>query len=143
MRAINAYCITTLIIASLMTAVHYGVVWLLKRPVAEAAALLSPPDAIALTVMATPVEPPKFSAAAGTQWLMEARALAVKICIEKGEVTADDIWNAHRPPENVDGRLLGPVFAGKEWVKVRETRSERGNNNNRYIVVWKLRESEA
>lgn len=143
MRAIHAFMLTTLALASVMTASHYAVVWLLRKPSAPVTALLAPPDAVPLVAAPPPVEVAKFCPAAGAQWLADARATAARICAENGEVTADDVWNACRPPENVDGRLLGPVFAGKEWEKIGETRSERGNNNNRYIAVWRRREDVA
>lgn len=143
MRAINAYCITTLLIASLMTVVHYGVVWLLRKPSAPVAGLLASPDATPLVVMAPPAEPAKFCAASGAAWLAECRALARRISDEKGEVTVDDLWRINPPPERVDGRLLGPVFAGKEWEQIGRRRSERGNNNNRDIAVWRRREDVA
>lgn len=143
MRAINTFMLTTLALASVMTASHYAVVWLLRKPSAPVTALLAPPDAVPLVAAPPPVEPPKFCPAAGAQWLEECRALARRISAEKGEVTVDDLWRINPPPERVDGRLLGPVFAGKEWEQIGRRRSERGNNNNRDIAVWRRREDVA
>lgn len=135
MRAINTFCLIVLMFALAMTTTHYAVTWLLRKyaPKPPVVHLLPPPD----TRAALPVEIEKFDAAAGAKWLAEARVVAMRIERERGEVTADDVWNTCRPPENVDGRLLGSVFAGREWEKIGQRRSERGNNNNRYIAVWK------
>lgn len=137
MRAVNTFMCLVLMLSVAMTAAHYAIAHALERyaPKPPAVLLLAPPAVSA----ALPVEIEKFDAAAGAKWLAEARAVAMRIERERGEVTADCVWNTCPPPEGVDGRLLGAVFAGKEWEKIGQRRSERGNNNNRYIAVWKRR----
>lgn len=142
MRAINTFMLLSLALAFIMATIDRVVRHVLARGREVEREEVVPPLMLVAETVPSPVEVPKYCAAAGAKWLAEARALAVRIYRERGEVTADDIWNEFRPPEGVDGRLLGPVFATKEWEKVGERRSERGNNNNRYIAVWKLKQAE-
>ncbi len=77
-----------------------------------------------------------------TVWVKNAREIAVRICRERGEVTADDVWEEvpHKPSER---RAMGAVFNNKVFEKVGYTQTKRKEAHARPIAVFRLREEAA
>ena len=72
------------------------------------------------------------------------RDVARQLALEKGEITADDVHDAHPIPELIDGRIMGAVFGRKHWVCTGYVPSRRKDKNHgRRIARWQLREAQA
>lgn len=71
------------------------------------------------------------------------RAVALQLAREKGEITADDVHQAHPIPAGVDGRIMGVVFKDKGvWRKTgRYIPTSRKSAHGRPVPVWALREN--
>lgn len=67
-----------------------------------------------------------------------ARLIAYKICKENGQVTVDDVRKIVSLPYEIDGRIFGAVFKGKEWKKVGYTQTQIRSSHGRPISVFKL-----
>jgi len=74
------------------------------------------------------------------EWLAAARAHAVMIASERGEVSADDIHEACPPPPDIDPRVMGAVFKG-DFQLVRYEKSRRSICHNRPIGIFRLQEA--
>lgn len=72
-------------------------------------------------------------------WLSQARAVAVDFARKNGRVTIDDVRKVLPPPEDIDPRIMGAVFAGKQFVRVGYTNSNRATCHKRPISVFGLR----
>jgi len=78
------------------------------------------------------------------EWLEDARVKAYVIAVERGlkgqlpRLTTDDIHNACPIPDGIDPRVMGAVFASKDWLKVGYTQSKRKVCHNRPIAIFQL-----
>ena len=72
-----------------------------------------------------------------TNWLKEARLVAVDIAKTHGEVSADDVFDARPPPSNIEPRTMGAVFKTKDFEFVRYV---QGRRSVRAIGIYKLKE---
>ena len=69
------------------------------------------------------------------------REVAKRLAQTKGEITSDDVHEAHPIPPGIDGRIMGAVFSKKEWVRVGYQPSRRKDQNHgRVVSRWRLRE---
>lgn len=134
---INLFIAITITLASIMTAIHYAVLWVRYPTVSElpTEAADTPVD----TPATSPVAVEKFDAVAGAQWVADARRVAIMIADERedGCCDADAVWFECPPPAGVDGRLLSTVFDRREWEIVDRRLSSRGRNAARQIAVWR------
>ena len=71
-------------------------------------------------------------------WLSQARHKALEIALRRGEVCADDIHEECPVPGGIDPRVMGAVFASKDWLKVGYTQSKRKVCHNRPIAIFQL-----
>ncbi|MEY4931922.1 MAG: hypothetical protein RLZZ403_242 [Pseudomonadota bacterium] len=74
--------------------------------------------------------------AAKAQFLAEARHEAKLIAKRKGRVTVDDVREKWPPPSSLDPRIMGAIFAGKEWKRVDYIVGTRGASHKRPIAVF-------
>jgi hypothetical protein len=74
------------------------------------------------------------------EWLAAARAHAVMIAGERGEVSADDIHDVCPLPPDIDPRVMGAVFK-PDFNLVRYEKSRRTICHHRPIGVFKLKEA--
>jgi chorismate-pyruvate lyase len=73
------------------------------------------------------------------QWLAEARSIAFQLAITHGEVTIDMVREKCPPPKNIDGRVMGAVFASRDWQCIGYEKSVRGLCHHRPIGRFKLK----
>lgn len=71
-------------------------------------------------------------------WLSQARATARRIASRAGNVTIDEVRKECPPPKGKDPRVMGAVFAGKEWVRVGFRQSDRRECHGRPVSVFRL-----
>lgn len=70
------------------------------------------------------------------------QAVALQLGREKGEITADDVHEAHPIPDGIEPRVMGTAFPKEHWVNTgRYVKSRRKVNHGRRIPVWQLRET--
>lgn len=77
-------------------------------------------------------------AATRRDYLDLARQAAALICRDKGFVTSDDVRAVVPLPKGIDGRVLGAVFSGKEWVKIGYTQTKVRSSHYRPISIFQL-----
>ena len=151
MRAVNTFCTVTLLLASVMVAIHYAVIAIRHHlrmarhgvPALEyqsweviEGGRMMPLDAP--TDYRNAVMPDQEQAHA--DWIETARQTAQSIARRVGQITSDDIWDACPPPAGVDPRVMGAVFADKTlWERVGYVKSARKINHGRPVAAWKLR----
>tara|TARA_R110000868_G_scaffold80082_1_gene227737 strand:- start:644 stop:913 length:270 start_codon:yes stop_codon:yes gene_type:complete len=70
------------------------------------------------------------------EFICQARQIA-ELLGEKGLVTINDVRKYIEPPEGVDPRVMGAVFATKQWERVGYTASERAHG--RPIAIFRRR----
>ena len=75
----------------------------------------------------------------GIVWLDEARAIAIRICRERGRVTADDILSEVGKPMDCHHNIIGAVFVGGLFRRIGNTQTKRPEGHARVIGVWVLR----
>jgi hypothetical protein len=73
-------------------------------------------------------------------WLTQARHIARQIAQRNGIVTIDDVRKECPPPPGKDPRVMGAVFAGKDWVRVGYKQSDRRECHGRPVSVFSLLE---
>lgn len=75
-------------------------------------------------------------------FLAAARRLALEIARQRdgGPVTINDLRHAGlEPPEDIDPRVMGGVFAGRDWVCVGYVGSRRKTCHGRPVAQFVLR----
>ncbi len=77
--------------------------------------------------------------AARAGWIELARAVAIRIASQRGEVTIDDVREACPPPEGVDPRVMGAVCRPPLFEACGFTLSMRPECHRRPIRVFRLR----
>jgi hypothetical protein len=70
-------------------------------------------------------------------WLAHARATARHLAADR-DITIDDVRQLCPPPENIDPRVMGAVFAGNDWRCLRYVSSHRGVCHKRPIGLFRL-----
>jgi len=70
------------------------------------------------------------------------RETARRLALERGEITSDDVWDAHPIPPGVEPRIMAAAFKPrKDWLKTGVyVPTRRKSANKRPIPVWVLRE---
>jgi len=76
--------------------------------------------------------------AARRDWLVEARAAAIKLGKRMKTVTIDDVREVCPLPAEYDGRAYGVVFNADIWTCVGYRKSTRKICHNRPISIWRL-----
>lgn len=71
-------------------------------------------------------------------WLSEARAVALSLCLRNGSATIDDVRDHCPPPDDVDPRVMGAVFSTRDFVATGYEKSRRRTCHNRPVAVFKL-----
>lgn len=140
MRSVNTFCTATVLLALVMTAIHYAFLHWRSRSIQHATAANDdqPEDVMDPSDYAASVLPDQVKAHG--DWIESARAAARKLASERGEISSDDIWDIAPPPAGVDPRVLGAIFSDKTlWERTRYTKSSRKVNHGRVIACWKLR----
>lgn len=72
-------------------------------------------------------------------YLALARAAARMLAHKNGTVTVDDVRAICPPPDGVDGRVCGAIFAGREFERVGFVNSQRKTCHGRPLSVFQLR----
>lgn len=82
-----------------------------------------------------------FAALNRADALAAAKLAAYDLAFDKGEVTADDVYQAlDLLDQEALGNAAGSVFKGKDWIWTGEWRaSTRVSNHGRFLRVWRLR----
>jgi hypothetical protein len=151
MRAVNTFCTVTLILAAIMTAIHYAVIALRHRmrasrhgvPVFEHQSwnVIEGGQIMSLdapTDYRNAVLPDQEKAQ--HEWISLARQTAERLARQNGQITSDDIWDVCPPPVGADPRVMGAVFADKTiWQRVGYVKSARKINHGRPVTAWTLR----
>lgn len=139
MRSVNTYFTVVVLIALVMTAIHYAFLrWRSVSMQPTAANDDTPEDVMDPSDYAAAVLPDQEKAHG--DWIKNARAAARKLASERGEISSDDIWDIAPPPAGVDPRVLGSIFSDKTlWERTGYAKSERKVNHGRPIARWKLR----
>jgi hypothetical protein len=70
------------------------------------------------------------------EWLEIAREVAERIAIERGSVTADDIWDACPPPKSINPKTMAGVFKGFRYLS--HVKSRRSECHHRSICRFAL-----
>lgn len=70
------------------------------------------------------------------EWLAAARSSMRQRAIERGEVSADDLYDACPPPPGSHPNLVGAVFRGLGLRVLRMTKSRRTAAHARLIPVY-------
>ena len=73
--------------------------------------------------------------------LEEARSIGREICLEKGEVSIEDVRPLLTIPDHIDKRVLGSVFRGPDWEFVRYQTGTRASCHNRAVAVFQFVEN--
>ncbi len=76
-----------------------------------------------------------------TDWLAQARAAAAQLGANGRIVTADDVRAICPPPDGCDPRVMGAIFAGRQWRKVGYCNSTRSECHGRPIAQFQLVEA--
>lgn len=71
-----------------------------------------------------------------------ARAVAIRICHERGEVTADDVREYLGIPANVHHNAMGSVFRRDIFECVGWRSSSQPQRHANRIGIWRLKEGE-
>lgn len=74
------------------------------------------------------------------EYLETARACARKLLKKQTYVTVNDIRKACPPPEDVDPRVMGAIFAPSEFESLGAVRSDRTECHGRDIKRFRLKE---
>ena len=89
------------------------------------------------------LEAVEFTAETREEWVARARAVALEICAEQGQVTSDDVQRRIPVPEAFDPRILGAVFNARQrgfpFVKVGYVQTTQKQAHARPIPVWKFK----
>lgn len=70
---------------------------------------------------------------------------AQRLAKERGEITTDDVWEAHPIPAGIEPRIMAAAFKPRSlWHKTgRYVPTKRPEANRRPIAVWVLSEHAA
>ena len=73
------------------------------------------------------------------------RETARRLALAMGEITSDDVWDAHPIPAGVEPRIMAAAFKPrKDWIKTGVyVPTRRPSANKRPIPRWRLREAVA
>lgn len=70
-------------------------------------------------------------------WLARARRVALELAKDGRLITVDDVRQVCPPPPDADPRVMGAIFAGKDWECVDYFRSGRRACHNRPIGLFR------
>jgi len=74
-----------------------------------------------------------------SDWLAEARSVALSIAYRQGTVTIDDVRERCPPPDDIDPRVMGAVFRTSEFTPTgKHIKSARRTCHNRPVMVFRL-----
>jgi hypothetical protein len=75
---------------------------------------------------------------ARSHYLSKARKAARQIALDgDGTCTVNDVRAIEPPPENIDGRVMGAIFGGRDWELDRYEKSTRAVCHKRPIARFK------
>jgi len=73
------------------------------------------------------------------EWLARARAVARQLGQGGRVVTVNDVRALCPPPPNVDPRVMGGIFSGKDWELLDYARTNRRACHGRAVGLFRLR----
>ena len=73
-------------------------------------------------------------------YLAKARAVAWRLGAKGAFVCVDDVRCVCPPPEDLDPRLMGAIFMGRDWVVVDRLNSHRRMSHNRPVAIFQRTE---
>lgn len=82
---------------------------------------------------------PRFEEGQNSEWLEEARSVAIGLGRDGRVVTVDDVRERCPPPAGCDPRIMGAVMPRKDWERLGYVQSSRGINHHRPIAQFRLR----
>ncbi len=133
MRAVNTFCTAVLLLAVVLTAIHYAATSAAER---FRGSIHPPDDVDPFACLAPPGNIIELDEV--KRWILAAQTAARDIARKKGTATIDDIWDACPPPKGMDPRRMTAAFPKSEWEVVGETKSRRAElNHGRRVAVWK------
>lgn len=72
-----------------------------------------------------------------SEFLALCRKEALRIYLENGQVTIDDVRDVVELPSDIDGRVFGAVFNSKSWERIGYTTTKRPTSHRRPIAIFK------
>jgi len=72
------------------------------------------------------------------QWIQEARQIAQKLLLNRGQITIEDLLEVHPLPKYIKKNLLGRVFQDDIFQAVGYTKARRTMAKGHIIRIWEL-----
>lgn len=74
---------------------------------------------------------------ARAEYLAKARLCALRLTRKRDTITVDDVREKCPPPEDIDPRVMGAIFAGAEWEAVGFVNSARRACHRRPVRMFR------
>lgn len=73
-------------------------------------------------------------------YLQDARRVAKRLLVERGNITTDDIWTHCPPPKFINSKIMGQIFRSPDFEPTGNyVKSRRATSHGRAIQQFKLR----
>jgi hypothetical protein len=80
-----------------------------------------------------------LAAKTNSAWLREARAVAIRIGIDTGNCSIDDV-RRHLPGLQAK-KFLGSVFKNGPWEYIKHVPATHAGSHGRFVILWRYSES--